>query len=120
MGRGAWQWGVWVPKRGWAPASPGIKVKAENKPAGITARPQGPASLSLKAPGKRGAEGGSGGQQDTPCLGQAQPELLPAKGAPGMLLSQAWPSPAGRHLGGLGPSHQADAPGRLAQGCWGI
>lgn len=84
-------WGEGVPKWGWAPARPGIKVKAENKPAGIRARPQRPASLSLKALGNRGAEGGSGGggQQDTPCLGQAQPKLLPAKGAPGMLLSQA-------------------------------
>lgn len=54
-------WGEGVPKWGWAPARPGIKVKAENKPAGIRARPQRPASLSLKALGNRGAEGGSGG-----------------------------------------------------------
>lgn len=54
------QWGVRVPKQGWAPARLGIKVKAGNKPAGISIQPQRPASLSLQALGRlRGILGGS-------------------------------------------------------------
>lgn len=71
--------GCAAPQAGLAPARPGTKVKAGNKPAGISA--QQPAT---PVPAGTGKVWGAAGP---PCLGQAQTELLPAKGGPGMLLS---------------------------------
>lgn len=56
------------PQAGLAPARPGIKVKAGNKPAGISA--QQPASPVPAGTGRSGAEGKAGGQRDPPCLGR--------------------------------------------------